>query len=105
MSRSVSGFRVMVMADILKKSVSHVEMMTSMIEIDKGLFPSLFVWNAIHASYVIFPRRLQACQDDCSASTKSVAMKGGCASAPPHSALSKKARPLGFSEPSPLTYS
>ena len=53
---------------------------------------------------IICPRRLQAYQDDCRERTKSVAMQGGCASAPPHSALSKKARPLGFSEPSPLTY-
>ena len=52
---------------------------------------------------VIVPRRVQACQDDCSERTKSVAMQGGCASAPPHLALSKKACPLGFSEPSPLT--
>ena len=52
---------------------------------------------------VIVPRRLPACQDDGSARTKSVAMQGWCVSAPPHSALFKKARPLGFSEPLPLT--
>src|SRR5215831_4876086 len=52
---------------------------------------------------VIVPRRLPACQDDGSARTKSVAMQGWCVLAPPHWALSRKACPLGFSEPSPLT--
>jgi hypothetical protein len=75
-------------------TVSGAELVIAVVQEDRRVGP-----------VVIVPRRGQVCQDDGSARTKSVAMQGWCASAPPHSALSKKARPLGFSEPSPLTYS
>ena len=56
-----------------------------------------------YAPAVIFPRRLQSFQDDCSGGPKTIALQGRHGAAMSQRSCANKACPLGFSEPSPLT--